>query len=75
MGRNQWISPKDGRWSVHGEGNSKPTKIFDKKSDALKFATEIAKNQNSAVISQKQNGQINLKNSFGNDPHPPIDKD
>jgi len=31
MGKNQWVSPRNGKWAVHGEGNSKDTKVFDKK--------------------------------------------
>ena len=73
-GKNQWVSPRDGKWTVKGEGNSKVTRVFDKKSDALELGRQIAKNQQSELISQKANGQINLKNSYGNDPHPPIDK-
>lgn len=75
MGKNQWITPHGDQWAVKGAGNSKPTKIFDKKSDALDFGRQIAKNQHSELISQKKNGQINLKNSYGNDPNPPRDKD
>lgn len=74
-GKNQWVSPRGDKWAVKGENNSKATKIFDKKSDAINFATQAAKNQHSELISQKKNGQVNLKNSFGNDPLPPRDKD
>lgn len=75
-GKNQWVTPHDeGQWAVKGEGNSKATKVFDNKADALEFGREIAKNQHSELISQKKNGQINLKNSYGKDPHPPVDKD
>ena len=23
MGKNQWVSPRGGRWAVHGEGNTR----------------------------------------------------
>lgn len=75
MGKNQWVSPRGDSWAVKGEGNSKATRLFDNKADALAFGKQTAQNQHSELIGQKQNGQINLKNSFGNDPHPPIDKD
>lgn len=74
-GKNQWVSPYgDGKWAVKGAGNSKPTKVFDNKSDALDYARQIAKKQHSELFSQKKNGQINMRNSYGNDPHPPVDK-
>jgi len=46
-GKNQWVSPQNDGWKVQGEGNSKATKLFDNKSDALDFAKNIAKNQHS----------------------------
>lgn len=73
MGKNQWVSPDDGRWAVHGEGNSKATKIFDNKQDAIEYAKNIAKNQQSELIVQKRDGRIQSKDSYGNDPFPPRD--
>lgn len=74
MGKNQWVSPRDdGTWGVHGEGNTRDTKRFDNKTDAVSYARDIAKNQQSELIVQKRNGQIQSKDSFGNDPCPPID--
>ena len=34
MGTNQWVSPRGDKWAVHGEGNQRDTKIFDRQSDA-----------------------------------------
>lgn len=73
MGKNQWVSPSNGQWKVQGAGNSKATKIFDNKSDAIAFGKSIAKNQHSELIIQKSNGQIQSKDSYGNDPFPPRD--
>ncbi|TGD24925.1 DUF2188 domain-containing protein [Companilactobacillus suantsaicola] len=70
-GKNQWVSPTTKGWKVKGEGNSKATKLFDNKSDAINFAKDIAKNQHSELIGQKKNGQINLKNTYGKDNFPP----
>ncbi|MDT2466917.1 DUF2188 domain-containing protein, partial [Enterococcus avium] len=53
--------------------NSKDTKTFDKKSDAVEYGKNISKNQQSEFIVQKKNGQIQSKDSFGNDPLPPRD--
>lgn len=73
MGKNQWVSPRDDKWAVHGEGNSKDTKLFNRKQDAVDYAKGIAKNQRSELIVQKRNGIIHSKDSFGNDPCPPKD--
>lgn len=73
MGKNQWVSPRGDQWGVHGEGNQKDTKLFDKKSDAVNYAKNIAKNQESELIIQKRDGTIQSKDSYGNDPCPPRD--
>nr|DAS43700.1 MAG TPA: protein of unknown function (DUF5633) [Caudoviricetes sp.] len=73
MGKNQWVSPRNGKWAVHGEGNSRDTKLFDTQAEAAACARKIAKNQKSERIVQKRNGQIASKDSYGNDPCPPRD--
>lgn len=73
MGKDQWVSPRNGQWAVHGAGNSKDTKLFDTQKDAQTYAIGIARNQRSEVIVQRPNGQIRSKDSYGNDPCPPRD--
>lgn len=75
MEKNQWVSPNGGNWSVHGEGNGRATKVFDNKRDAVEYAKGIAKNQRSELIIQGRNGRIQSKDSYGNDPCPPRDKE
>ena len=71
--KNQHVVPYNDNWAVKGAGNEKVTKTFDKKADAIDFAKEIAKNQQSELIIHKGDGTIQNKNSFGNDPNPPKD--
>lgn len=76
MGKNQWISPRDdGKWAVRGEGNTKDTKLFNTKSEAVALGKQIATNQQSELIIQKGNGRISSKDSYGNDPCPPKDRE
>lgn len=75
MGKNQWVSPRGKKWAVRGEGNSRDTKLFDTRAEAEDYARTIAKNQKSERIVQKRNGQIASKDSYGNDPCPPKDKE
>lgn len=71
-GKNQHVVPDgNGGWNVKGEGNIKATGNFDTQAEAIKKATEIAKNQNSEMFLHGRNGQIRERNSFGNDPYPP----
>ncbi len=73
---NQWVSPRsDGKWGVHKEGSTRDTKQFDNKQDAVNYAKNIARNQRVEVITQNRNGRIGSKDSYGNDPCPPKDKE
>ena len=73
MGKSQWVSPRNEKWAVHGEGNSKDTKLFSKKKEAWDYAVSVAKNQHSEVIVQGRDGKIRSKDRYGNDPCPPRD--
>lgn len=75
MGRDQWVSPRGDKWAVHGAGTSRDTKLFSTQSEAIQYAREIAINQQSELIVQGTNGRIRSKDSFGNDPCPPKDKE
>ncbi len=74
MGKNQHIIPKDDGWAVKGAGNSKVTKTFETQKDAIQYGKQIAKNQESELIIHRKDGTIRDKDSYGNDPAPPIDK-
>jgi hypothetical protein len=45
--------------------------VFDRKQDAVDRAREISQNQKSELVVHGQNGQIQYKDSHGNDPFPP----
>lgn len=74
MGKNQHVVPKDGGWAVKGAGNEKVTKNFDTQKGAIDYGREIAKNQGSELVIHRKDGTIRDKDSYGNDPVPPVDK-
>lgn len=75
-GKDQWVSPRDnGKWGVHGAGNSRDTNLYDTQAQAVERAREIAINQGSEVVIQGQDGRIRSKDSYGNDPCPPKDRE
>ncbi|WP_152652322.1 MULTISPECIES: DUF2188 domain-containing protein [Streptococcus] len=47
------------------------TKHTSAQAEAIKIATEIAKNQSNELFIHRPNGQIRERNSYGNDPFPP----
>lgn len=73
--KNQHVVPnKDGGWSVKGAGNGKATANTDTQKQAIEKAKEIAKNQGSEVVIHGRDGKIRDKDSYGQDPNPPQDK-
>ena len=75
MGKNQWVVRHGDKWSVKGEGNKRATKVTDTQKQAINVAKEIAQNQKSELIIQGRDGKIRSKDSYGNDPYPPKDKE
>ncbi len=73
--KTQHVVPNsEGTWSVKKGGSSKATKNFENKTDAVAFGREVAMNQKAELVIHKKDGTIQNSNSYGNDPHPPIDK-
>ncbi len=75
MGKNQWVVRHDNKWAVKGEGNKRATKVTDTQKQAINVAKGIAQNQKSELIIQGRDGKIKSKDSYGNDPCPPKDKE
>ena len=74
--KNQHVVPtRNGKWGVRGAGNERLTYITDTQSEAIELGKEIAKNQGSELLIHGRNGQIRSKDSYGNDPCPPRDKE
>lgn len=71
---NQHVVPHDGLWQVKREGSEKATKTFETQRQAIEYGRNIAINQQSELVIHGRNGQIRDKDSYGNDPCPPIDK-
>lgn len=71
MGKNQHVVPNGSGWSVKGAGNSKATKNFDTKQQAIAFGRQTARNQGSELVVHNKDGRISQKDSHGNDKFPP----
>ncbi|MGL5903125.1 MAG: DUF2188 domain-containing protein [Cetobacterium sp.] len=76
MGKNQHVTYNSDlkKWRVIGAGNSKATHLTDTKTEAVELAIGICKNQESELTVHNKDGEISYKNSYGNDPCPPKDK-
>ena len=69
--KNQHVVPHQGDWAVKGSGNEKVTRVFETQHQAIDYAQQIAKNQQSEMFIHNRQGQIRERNSYGHDPHPP----
>ncbi len=70
MGYKQtWVSPNDGNgWKVHHPENERASRVFDTKQDAVDWGRQHSKNEHTEFIVQKGDGEIQFKDSHGNDP-------
>lgn len=71
MKKNQHVVPLGNGWAVKGAGNTKATVITSKQSDAIAYAKDVARNQQSELIIHGRDGKIREKNSYGADYVPP----
>lgn len=60
-----------GGWDVKKGGSEKASNHFDIKTDAIDKGREISQNQGSEFYIHGKNGQIQSKDSHGNDSNPP----
>ena len=65
----------DGRWQHKADGNKRATKVTDTQRDSWDSAKQVAQNQGGEVVVHGRNGRIKSKDSYGNDPNPPKDKE
>lgn len=68
------VVPTDKGFGVKVEGNSKMSKDFETKKEAMEYGKERAKREKTELVSHRKDGTIDNKNSYGNDPNPPKDK-
>jgi len=74
MGKNVHVVPKGDSWAVKTEKSEKPYRVTITQKEAIEIAREVAKNQQSELVIHRPNGEIRQKDSYGNDPCPPKDK-
>lgn len=75
--RNQYhVVPnsKKGGWDLKKANGEKAIKHCETKKECVDYGRPIAKNQGAEFVQHKKNGQIHIKDSYGNDPNPPKDK-
>ncbi len=74
MARNIHTVPYDGDWAVKKEGQEKPLSVHRTKENAEERGASIARRLEVEHVIHGRDGKIQDKDSYGRDPHPPIDK-
>lgn len=72
--KNQHVVPHPEGWAVRGAGNSKATSVHPTQKEAIVAARQIAQNRRSELLIHARDGRIRGRDSSGNDPMPPRDK-
>lgn len=63
-----WVSPRGRDWVVHHPHSKRASGIFEDKAGAVEFGRQISRRLKTEFIVQKRNGEIQIKDSHGNDP-------
>jgi hypothetical protein len=74
VGKNQHVVKRQDAWAVRGEGNTRDTSLHRTQGQAVNAARDLARQQRSEVVIHRPNGRIRDKDSYGNDPTPPVDR-
>lgn len=70
----QHVVKRSNGWAVRGAGNTRDTVHTNTQGEAIDLAREIARRQKAEVVIHDIHGKIRDTDSYGNDPHPPIDR-
>ncbi len=68
------VVPHDGSWATKKEGAQRAGGVYGTKAEALKEGRDQAKRDRVDLVIHGKDGKIQDSDSYGNDPHPPIDK-
>ena len=68
------VTPHKNGWQVKSGGAKRAHRVVSTQGQAIEIAKTVAKNQQTDTKIHGRNGRIRAGNSYGNDPHPPKDK-
>lgn len=68
------IVPREDGWAVRRAGAERDSSHHETKAQADAAARNTARREGVELFIHGRNGQIQDRDSFGNDPHPPIDR-
>jgi hypothetical protein len=69
------VEPHKDGWAVEREGGARALSVHQRQSDAEQVGRQAARRDQTEFYLHGRDGQIREKDSYGNDPNPPKDKD
>lgn len=69
--KNIHVVPNGDEWSVVREGGQRKTRNLPTQTEAIDYASPLAKTDKVELVIHRPNGRIRDKRSYGNDPYPP----
>lgn len=67
-------SKSRGGWAVKKSGAAKNSRTFGRKSEAVEYARELSRKEETELFIHRKDGTIQNRNSYGHDPFPPRDR-
>lgn len=64
--------PHGGGWANRRAGAARVSKTFRTKAEAQAAGRDTARRERTEHFIHRKDGQIGERNSYGNDPHPPL---
>lgn len=68
------VVPSSSGWAVKKSGSARASRTFGTKEQAVVYGRSLSKHERTELYIHKSNGMIQNRNSYGNDPNPPKDK-
>ena len=73
--KNVWVGPNGGGgWKVQRQGAERASSLHPTQAAAIEAGRTLAQNAKSELFVQGRDGAIRARDSYGNDPFPPRDK-
>jgi hypothetical protein len=69
------VVPHGGEWATRREGAERVSGTFPTQAKAAEAGREAARRDQTEVLIHGRNGQIRERESYGNDPFPPRDRE
>lgn len=70
-----WVVNHPDGWAVRREGGDRASSVHRTQEQAIDEARRLAQQDRTELIVQDRHGQIRSKDSYGNDPCPPRDRE